>query len=401
MPAQKLPVEEFNPAVAPVARAAFTPFPVPDMTAGSQRPITPEELKAAALRLGLLAQQGQQPSMPQFNIDDLYQKKDQIDEMIKGVPLNLQPLAAFTDQIYGTQMSRTTPDHAADYLQKVKALRDLGGDSAALQQVKGQARLEQFKAELQDYQNKQGVQSPGEQAKMYKDLANALRGGSSESLALTKFITDIQRGNAAEQDRVSEMNRKIEGDLRNKASEIEEKFGKSDPVTNYEKVRSSARRTRDLIFSPQGGVPDYAVVTSFIKGLDPQSTVMFNEAAGIYNAGGIVDNILQTPDKWLNGGRLNPQQKEAILNTIARFEQRSKEAYEAARRGAIQKAADEGISNPQKVVKPVEERLKTGTQILQYTDDKGNSYDVPESEIGAFEDEMKKAKVKFKRAGSQ
>lgn len=95
---------------------------------------------------------------------------------------------------------------------------------------------------------------------------------------------------------------------------------------------------------------DIALIFSFMKTMDPGSTVREGEFATAQNAGGVPDKIINLYNRSLSGKFLNDQQRKDFINTAkSNYQGLQKEAEKTAK-GYKQSAKDRGI--PEYLVVP-------------------------------------------------
>ncbi len=85
----------------------------------------------------------------------------------------------------------------------------------------------------------------------------------------------------------------------------------------YDTMRSAYETTQTNPAS--GGVGDLAMVFSFMKMLDPTSTVSSGEQANASNTAGVPDAIRNTYNRIIEGSTLTPQQRQAFLQQAGGF----------------------------------------------------------------------------------
>lgn len=386
---QKAPAVDTMPAPVAIPTAIPQLIQMPQFAAAD--PISPEELKAAAEHLGLLAKDEANP-YPKFDFAGLDSKlKDYSNEEL---PLDLRGLAGLSDTLYGTKLYPMTPNLRKDALDELGKRQELADGSRALQQVKGQAMLENYKTQLQQYLNREGIQSPLQRAQMYERLSKALGRGTGVD-AINRMALGVTQKNIDSLNDAAKENRGIQERQRDKTDKMTDEFRKDPAVVAYEGTQERANNLRDTLLNPKNGTSDYVSVIAFVKGLDPHSAVMFNEAQSFYQAAPIVQRILNTTDMMMNGGRLTDSQKDVMLKVMDRMVRRMREKYEQARKGKAQEAANMGI-NPRNVVEPVDKRVSVPEGRFRFSPaNGGDDYIIPGSQVTKFKDWAKKQGIKI------
>lgn len=113
---------------------------------------------------------------------------------------------------------------------------------------------------------------------------------------------------------------------------------------------------------------DLAGIFSFMKVLDPGSTVREGEFANAQNSAGIPDRIRNLYNQALEGQRLNPVQREDFLRTSRQLFESEKEVFDTTRQDFAQLASRQGldvrnvVGERQVKVTPIEELLQKTKQ---------------------------------------
>ncbi|HKY81890.1 MAG TPA: transglycosylase SLT domain-containing protein [Sphingobium sp.] len=101
--------------------------------------------------------------------------------------------------------------------------------------------------------------------------------------------------------------RKAEADLRKEFNQLQEVKDFKGARSAFYNIKSLAEKRNP---TPQD---DIALVFAYMKALDPTSVVREGEFATAQNAGSVPDNIRNAYNKAMNGTRLNPQQRNNML----------------------------------------------------------------------------------------
>lgn len=346
--------------------------------------LTLQDIHAAAKELGLLGSES--ASTPSFDVSDLMGKQAEMAEVMKAMPYDVRPIANLMDTIYGTKSSQMTPDIQADFLNKIKAAQGMMGESAALQQVKGQARLEAYKHELGK------AMTPADKALVLQRLAKAMGTGNGGGLQDDKFAYTMMRDRDRELDEHEEREYRADKDDTDKLEKLQTQFENRDAVKNYKKSKVSADKLRGLVYKPtRTGVPDYASIILFIKNLDPESTVMFNEAASLGKAEGLFEKIKAIPNNLINGTTLTTGQIRDMLKAMDIMEEQSRKNYRKERKAYVEKGRTNRLRNPEDVVLPTDASAADSERHYLYLHPDGkNKIRVPRSDRTKFEEENQK-----------
>ena len=133
-------------------------------------------------------------------------------------------------------------------------------------------------------------------------------------------------------------NRKAEGDLRKQFDALPE-------VKNFKTARQQYYSLRDIALNPSASAADdIAVIFSFMRTLDPTSTVREGEFATAQNAAGIPDRLRNYYNQLAQGNRLNPQQRRDMVATAFKGYARFRDAYNTAAESYRGYARDYGVS---------------------------------------------------------
>lgn len=101
---------------------------------------------------------------------------------------------------------------------------------------------------------------------------------------------------------------------RQEVNQTLENFTDDPEVRQFRQARIAAMQLRTL---GQGGsaTDDIAMIFSFMRSLDPNSTVREGEFATAQNAAGIPDRIRNLYNQMVSGTRLSPQQRQQMVST--------------------------------------------------------------------------------------
>jgi hypothetical protein len=153
-----------------------------------------------------------------------------------------------------------------------------------------------------------------------------------------RFAEGEQRREAAEARRLEQTNKRIEGSLR--AEHIKQSKNFIEVRQNYNRLKSASGNT---------AMADHALIFSYLKVLDPGSTVREGEFATVENARGIPDNLRNLYNKALKGTRLTASQRSQIIDQGKRQYDASLRTQESIDQQYRQLAIAQGL-DPNRVV---------------------------------------------------
>jgi hypothetical protein len=113
-------------------------------------------------------------------------------------------------------------------------------------------------------------------------------------------------------------------------------------------VRRDAYATMTAADAQDSAPGDLAFIFSYMKSLDPASTVREGEFANAQNAGGVSDNVRNMYNRVLNGGRLNKEQRAKFLSTSKGILDKSETAL-AKKDEGLRKIVEKRGLNPEMV----------------------------------------------------
>jgi len=102
------------------------------------------------------------------------------------------------------------------------------------------------------------------------------------------------------------------------ATKLRVEYRKAPAVVKYDAARGDYAKMEQAAKNPSAG-GDLALVFSFMKVLDPGSTVREGEFANAQNAAGIPDRIRNEANRVASGERLSPQQRADFLRQAKSF----------------------------------------------------------------------------------
>jgi hypothetical protein len=131
---------------------------------------------------------------------------------------------------------------------------------------------------------------------------------------------------------------------RKEAMTLRKEFDQLPEVKNFKTVRTAYKQIEALTSNPKATAQDdIAAIFTFMKALDPTSTVREGEFATAQNATGIPDRIRNLYNKAAEGTRLNPAQRAEMRSTASRVYVPVREAYNETAKRYQGYAADAGI----------------------------------------------------------
>lgn len=102
------------------------------------------------------------------------------------------------------------------------------------------------------------------------------------------------------------------------ATKLRQEFRKAPAVVKYDAARADFAKMEQAAKNPSAG-GDLALVFSFMKVLDPGSTVREGEFANAQNAAGVPDRIRNEFNRVTSGERLSPEQRADFLRQAKSF----------------------------------------------------------------------------------
>jgi len=134
--------------------------------------------------------------------------------------------------------------------------------------------------------------------------------------------------------------RKMEGELR-------DEFGKK--TQPYVEQMRSAGRVLSILEQGGGGVADLALVTQFMKMLDPGSTVREGEIANVQNAAGVPEQVRTFYNSLISGDSLSVGQRHQVKNIIQGSYQSAYDLY-AEQAEAYRELSKRYLLSPENVI---------------------------------------------------
>lgn len=281
---------------------------------GGQQQFSTDELGEL---LKMLSQE--RVDLPEFDLGMKSAFGDITPEQLMHAPIDVRPLSAFMDDIYGTKMHARTLDLPAEYFKKLQAVQQLREGSRALQQVKGQAALEKYKVDLQQLTGGSPLQRSQALLNMVKARAGG-GGGGMNPLQMAQFLRAIQQDNRGEQNRAEDRNQDRTDKQRDRVDKLQNEMGQSIEKSFYPVIRDGIINSRKTLMNPKSGTADVVSITNFLKTLDANSVVMLSEAQNLSNAVGFVDQWKQKFATATTGERVTPRQRLDMLKILANFE---------------------------------------------------------------------------------
>lgn len=97
------------------------------------------------------------------------------------------------------------------------------------------------------------------------------------------------------------------------ASELRKEFQGRQGVKDFNTIETAYRKIEQAEKNPSAA-GDLSLIFSYMKILDPSSTVREGEFANAQNAAGVPDQIMNLYNRAKSGERLNPQQRKDFIN---------------------------------------------------------------------------------------
>lgn len=121
-------------------------------------------------------------------------------------------------------------------------------------------------------------------------------------------------------------------------------------VKEWQAIASAFNQVRELSRNPTAA-SDIGMIFSYMKMLDPGSTVREGEFATAQNAAGVPDRVTNVYNNALNGERLNPEQRADFVASAAHVVLARKPQFDAAANQYRDLAKQYGVS-PDRVARP-------------------------------------------------
>ncbi len=132
---------------------------------------------------------------------------------------------------------------------------------------------------------------------------------------------------------------------------LRQEFRALPEVKTFTTARQQYQALRNIAGRPNATAQDdIAAIFSFMKTLDPSSTVREGEFATAQNAAGVPDTIRNAFNRASNGERLNPQQRKQMVDTAWRSYGSFRDAYNAQANEFRRYAQNQGV-NPDDVAR--------------------------------------------------
>lgn len=157
-------------------------------------------------------------------------------------------------------------------------------------------------------------------------------------------------------------NRKAEADFRKEFNNLPE-------VKNFRVVRGQLQQIEQIAKNPNAQ-NDIAMIFSYMKMLDPTSVVREGEFATAQNAAGVPDRVRNWYNKAIDGERLNPEQRQSMLNSARSLYVSQRSIYNERAKEYRGYATDNGV-NPDRVapmyISPVDRARAAGATAFPKT----------------------------------
>ena len=289
---------------------------------GAQKQYSPAELSEM---LNLLAQNPVQ--LPDFDFSQ-NTLGDITPEQLGGAPIDVRPIAAFMDDIYGTKMLARTPDLPGEYFKKLQSIRDLTEGSRALQQVRGQAALEKYKAELDAVTGGGPLERSRALLNMVKSASGG-GGGGGFNTALMNLMVRVMEANEGREARTAQQQFESSKDKRKTTLDLQQSMRQDLDKMKWADFRNRIHQSRAALMNPNAGIKDYEAIVTFIKTLDRDSAAMWGEVMGALETAGLVQRFINLPSRLLQGNTVPPEMRKAVLDSLTMYEIRNNQEMKA------------------------------------------------------------------------
>lgn len=154
-------------------------------------------------------------------------------------------------------------------------------------------------------------------------------------------------------------NERANADARfNRISTYRKEFLTEPMVREFRGVQNATNQILELARrdSDQPGPGDIALITSFMKALDPGSVVRETEFATAENAGGVPERVRNAYNKFVSGGKLTPEIKREFAETATAFYNSRLGTYNAFAqdyRGLIEREGEDPDAQGVRLAEPI------------------------------------------------
>lgn len=265
----------------------------------------------------------------------------------------VQPKSSEFDQILGAMLPL--------------AVAAIGGESAALSMPKA---FEGIRGSLKEQEAKQREDYKEKQKNLDLKLAAAEKNKNAYESAQNKLAFEgnvaglkqdlkmkqeqVQAGKQQEKDRKSNMN---------VASELRKEYQSRPQVKNFDEIESSFNKIETFKNDPSGA-GDIGLIFSYMKILDPTSTVREGEYATASNAGGVPDKVRGVFNKLIDGRFLSPEQRKDFADQAGKMFNAQLNIVNQERQNYISLAEQYGVDPALVISRKSIEKKQTGSQSL-------------------------------------
>lgn len=140
------------------------------------------------------------------------------------------------------------------------------------------------------------------------------------------------------------------------ATVLRKEFNAEPIIKNFKDIEQSYQKMVEISKKPSAA-GDISMIFSYMRMLDPTSTVREGEFATAQQAGGIPDRIVNTYNKLVNGERLSPDQRRDFINQAENIYKSQQSLASRIESDYIKMAPSYG-ANPSLVVPRKSEQIK-------------------------------------------
>lgn len=219
-------------------------------------------------------------------------------------------------------------------------------DTVSTAERQAQAALRQEAVKLEDLKKQIQFALINNDQAMADELSGIAQETEQNIMAIQEAVTGLKYQGALEKYNIELENSKLKAPDYDAESKLRGEYFTRTKDNKYNEV---AQTYEKILNVPDTAAGDLGLIFSYMRLLDPSSTVREGEFANAQNAAGVPDQILNSYNKALTGQRLNPNQRQefrsAALSYVEPVIKQQKQAEEYYRQLAMQQGID-----PEKVV---------------------------------------------------
>lgn len=243
----------------------------------------------------------------------------------------------------------TTSDFNRFTQQTLKAKADKFAeidDTVSAAERQAQAAIRQESVKLEDLKKQIQFALINNDQAMADELSGIAQESEATIMAIQEAVTGLKYQADLEKYKVELENSKLKAPDYDAESKLRGEYFTRTKDNKYNEV---AQTYEKILNVPDTAAGDLGLIFSYMRLLDPSSTVREGEFANAQNAAGVPDQILNSYNKALTGQRLNPNQRQEFRSAALSYvepvvkQQKEAEAY------YTQLAMQQGI-DPQRII---------------------------------------------------